>query len=85
MSRLPRFEGYRFIGTRDTMVVYDCDVQGEFDELHERVEVEDLGGRLLLQSFAPDTVTEARNRGFRPVTSTRLLPVAGQDEPESDL
>ncbi len=85
MSRLPRFEAYRFIGTRDTMVVYDCDDQDQFEELRGRDESEDLGGRLLLQSFAPDTITEARNRGFHRVSSGRLLPIGGQDEPESDL
>lgn len=85
MSRLPRFETYRFIGTRDTMVVYDCDIDDEFHEVRYRVDNEDLGGRLLLQSFSPDTVDEARNRGFHAASSARLLPVAGQDEPESDL
>ena len=85
MSRLARFEGHRFIGTRDTMVVYDCDEPDEFDELKERVESEDLVGRLLVQSFAPDTLAEARNRCFHPVSSPRLLPVGGQEEPESDL
>lgn len=85
MSRLPRFERYRFVGTRDTMIVYDCDDDDQFAELAEREESEKLGGRLFLQSFAPDTITEARNRGFRPVAAGRLLPVAGQDESESDL
>lgn len=67
------------------MLVYDCDDEDQFDELREREASEDLGGRLLLQSFAPDTIAEARNRGFRPVRSGRLLWVSGQDEPESDL
>lgn len=85
MSRLSRFEGYRFIGVRDTMLVYDCDDDQQFEELKERVEEEDLSGRLLLQSFAPDTVVEARNRGFRPATKTAPIPVGGQAQPESDL
>lgn len=67
MSRLSRFEHYRFIGTRDTMRVYDCEDPDQFDELNERVEAEGLVERLLVQSFAPDTVEEARNRGFKPV------------------
>lgn len=67
------------------MRVYDCDDPDEFEELRERVESEDLVGRLLLQSFAPDTLAEARNRCFHPVASARLLPLGGQDEPESDL
>ena len=67
MSRLSRFEGYRFVGTRDTMRVYDCDDDDQFSELDERVTSEDLLGQKLLQAFAPDTVDEARNRGFKPV------------------
>ena len=67
MSRLSRFEGYRFVGTRDEMRVYDCDDHAQFESLAERVSTEDLVGRKLVQSFAPDTLDEARNRGFRPV------------------
>lgn len=67
MSRLSRFEDHRFVGTRDTMRVYDCDDDGQFDDLRERVESERLVERLLVQSFAPDTVDEARNRGFKPL------------------
>ena len=67
MSRLGRFEEYRFIGTRDTMRVYDCDNDQEYEELSRRVVEEDLVGRKLLQSFAPDTLDEARNRSFKAV------------------
>lgn len=69
MSRLSRFEEYRFVGTRDDMKIYDCDDAEQFEILRGRVEDEDLVGRKLLQSFAPDTDTEARNRGFRPSAS----------------
>lgn len=64
MSRLARFEDYRFIGVRDTMRVYDSDSPEDFQALQDRVSDEGLLGRTLLQSFAPDTVEEARNRGF---------------------
>lgn len=67
MSRLPRFEHYRFVGARDTMRVYDCDDADEFAELEEKVRAENLMTLKLLQTFAPDTVDEARNRGFRPL------------------
>jgi hypothetical protein len=66
MGRLRRFPERRFVGTRDDMVVYDCDDDDQFTVLSERVEKDDLVGRLLVQSFAPDTAAEARNRGFRP-------------------
>lgn len=65
MSRLGRFEEYRYIGVRDTMRFYDCDDSDQFEELQNRVDSEDLIGRTMLQSFAPDTPEEAVNRGFR--------------------
>jgi hypothetical protein len=67
VSRLARFEDYRFVGIRDTMRVYDSDDPDQFEELERRVTQEDLVGRLLVQAFAPDTLDEARNRGFKPV------------------
>ncbi len=71
MSRLARFEGYRFIGTRDTMRVYDCDDPDQFEDLTARVEEGDLLRGKQLQAFSPDTLTEAVNRGFRPVQLSR--------------
>lgn len=67
MSRLGRFEHYRYVGVRDTMRFYDCDDDSQFDELKTRVEAEDLVGRNRLQAFAPDTPEEAANRGYSPV------------------
>lgn len=67
MSRLARFEAYRFLGVRDTMRFYDCDDDEQFAELSDRMAGEDLVVRNLIQTFAPDDPTEARNRGFRPV------------------
>jgi hypothetical protein len=67
-NRLPRFESYRFIGTRDEMKVYDCDDQGQFAVLSARVDEEALLADNQLQSFAPDTLEEARNRGFADAT-----------------
>ena len=48
------------------MEVYDCDDSDQFAELEERVEEQDLMNRKLLQSFAPDSLDEAANRGFSP-------------------
>lgn len=67
MGRLARFEHYRYVGVRDTMRVYDCDDPDQFTALSERVAEEDLVARTMVQSFSPDTVLEAENRGFRPV------------------
>lgn len=69
MARLRRFEDYRFVGTRDTMLVYDTDDPEQLAQLEARVEADDLFNRILLQSFAPDTLAEARNRSFRPAAS----------------
>ncbi len=66
MSRLRRFEHHRFIGARDTMVVYDGDDPDQLAELTARVEESGLFDRNLLQTFGPDTLAEARNRGFTP-------------------
>lgn len=66
MARLRRFEDHRFVGTRDTMVVYDTDDADQLADLDARVEADDLLDRTLLQTFAPDTLAEARNRCFRP-------------------
>ena len=67
MSRLARFEHYRYVGVRDTMRVYDCDDQDQFTKLSERVKAGDLVTRKMVQAFSPDTLLEAENRGFRPV------------------
>lgn len=67
MPRLPRFEGHRFVGTRDDMRFHDCDDEAQFELLRARVESEQLLGAKGLQTFGPDTAAEARNRGFRPV------------------
>jgi len=64
LARLSRFEKHRFVGTRDDMVLYDCDDEAGLAALQERVRADELLRRNLLQSFAPDTVAEANNRGF---------------------
>ena len=65
MGRLRRFDEHRFIGTRDTMRVYDCDDPDQFATLEGRAEEADLFAANLFSTFAPDTLAEARNRGFR--------------------
>ena len=69
MGRLRRFEDHRFVGTRDTMKVYDCDDDDQFTALDDRAG--ELDGRNLFQTFGPDTLTEAANRGFRPAGGRR--------------
>ena len=47
------------------MRVYDTDVEIESELLSERIAEDNLFNRKLLQSFGPDTLPEARSRGFR--------------------
>lgn len=48
------------------MTVYDCDDPEQFSVLESRIECDDLLARKLVQTYGPDTLAEARNRGFRP-------------------
>ena len=48
------------------MAVYDCDDEQQFATLEQRVADDGLLAQDLLQAFGPDTLAEARNRGFRP-------------------
>jgi hypothetical protein len=65
-GRLRRFEGHRWVGLRDTMTVYDCDDEEQFAALSTRADDDDLVRRRMVQTFGPDTLAEARNRGFAP-------------------
>ena len=67
MARLKRFESHRYVGSRDDMRVYDTDDAVQADSLVERVAADDLVGRNLVQTFSPDELSEARNRGFKPI------------------
>ncbi|HSJ27033.1 MAG TPA: hypothetical protein VLB67_02415 [Acidimicrobiia bacterium] len=64
MGRLRRFTDHRFVGARDTMRVYDCDDEADFSELEARAVALEASNQL--QTFGPDTLSEARNRGFEP-------------------
>jgi len=66
MGRLRRFEHHRFVGLRDTMIVYDCDDDTQFEALAGRIEADDLVRGRQVQAFGPDSLAEARNRGFSP-------------------
>ncbi len=59
-ARPPRFEHHRFVGDKRTQVVYDLD-----DPSLDKSVVEDLVAHGQLLAFAPDSLAEARNRGYR--------------------
>ena len=67
MSAMARLGSHRFIGTRDTMRVYDIEDLDEKATFEFRLTSDDLIDQNLIQTFGPDTLPEARNRGFRPI------------------
>lgn len=66
MPRIRHFDHHRFIGLRDTMLVFDTDDPDQANLAEELVGSGALA-RLAVSTFAPDTLVEARNRGYRPV------------------
>ena len=66
MSRVKRFEEFRFVGVRDTMTVYDTDDADQTEALETRIDSDNMVSAKQLQAFGPDTLEEARNRGFSP-------------------
>jgi len=58
MDRHPKFEHSRYLGDKRTQLVYDLDSWDDESVVSEFV---DAGVAL---SFAPDTLPEARNRGY---------------------
>ncbi|MCO5317709.1 MAG: hypothetical protein M9942_04640 [Microthrixaceae bacterium] len=61
MQRPGKFEHNRFVGDKRTQVVYDVDELGaeHADLIEELMEAETF------LCFGPDTLAEARNRGYR--------------------
>ena len=58
MERPSKFEHTRFLGDKRTQLVYDLDTWTDQDVIDEIVEAE-VG-----LCFGPDTLAEARNRGY---------------------
>ncbi len=70
MQRPSRFEHARFLGDKRTQLVYDLDTVDDADAsvIHE---IADAGVGI---QFGPDTLAEARNRGYTLATpGTRRL------------
>lgn len=60
MARPARFEHHRYLGDKRSQVLHDLDGVGEGCRLDELLASEQFA------TFGPDTVPEARNRGYRP-------------------
>jgi hypothetical protein len=67
MSRPTKFEEFRYVGDKRSQVVYDLDT----DDSESVAAVEELMVSEQFLAFAPDTLEEARNRGYRPHRSIR--------------
>ena len=60
MDRPKEYHEHRYIGDKRTQVVYDLDnAENNGDVIAELVESEQVA------TFGPDTLPEARNRGYR--------------------
>jgi hypothetical protein len=59
VTELPRFEGFRYVGDKRSQVVYDLEHPPPDDVLDELTASEEF------TCFGPDTLPEARNRGYR--------------------
>lgn len=59
MERPTRVHGFRWLGDKRTQYVFDLDDIGDEDVIHEIIESEQY------LVFGPDTLAEARNRGYR--------------------
>ena len=59
MNRPIRYEHNRFLGDKRRQVVYDL------DDVTERAVVDELVASEQVATFGPDTLAEARNRGYR--------------------
>ncbi len=59
MERPTRFEHHRWLGDKRTQVVHDLDGQGD------QAIIDELMAAETYLCFGPDTLAEARNRGYR--------------------
>jgi len=63
MKRMSVFENNRFIGDKRTQEVYDLDELDQTESM--QVLIDELLENETFICFAPDTLAEARNRGYR--------------------
>jgi hypothetical protein len=68
MERPARFEHSRFLGDKRTQLVYDVDAWDDEQVIDEIVAAETA------TCFGPDTLAEARNRGYRAAQPGRRRP-----------
>jgi hypothetical protein len=64
MERPGKFEHHRWVGDKRTRIVYDV------DNMADPAPIEELMQAGTYLCFGPDTLAEARNRGYRPFNGT---------------
>jgi hypothetical protein len=64
MSKPVALEEFRYVGDKRTQIVYDMDEMSANERVAEAVA--DLVATQDFACFGPDTLAEARNRGYRP-------------------
>jgi hypothetical protein len=69
VGRPTRFENNRYVGDKRTQVVYDLDLADKDPAVADAVE--ELLASEQFAAFGPDTLAEARNRGYRSHRSIR--------------
>lgn len=67
MARPTRFEHHKYMGDKRTQILYDLDLYQEDPEV--TAAVDDVLVAETFLAFGPDTIPEARNRGYRPYRS----------------
>ncbi|MGH9282539.1 MAG: hypothetical protein ACRD0S_06330, partial [Acidimicrobiales bacterium] len=67
-DRPARFRHHRWLGDKRSMVVHDLDAA------RPACAVDELAGSGQAASFGPDSLPEARNRGYRPCPHCRSAP-----------
>jgi hypothetical protein len=74
VARPTRFEHFRYLGDKRSQVVYDLDL---VEEAGLGEVIDELVASEQFAAFGPDTLAEARNRGYRPHRSIREAAASG--------
>jgi len=69
MARPLPFEHYRYLGDKATQVVYDLDLYGVDPAVTKEIDLVLASERFI--AISPQTLAEARNRGYHPHRSVR--------------
>ena len=73
MSRPVRFEHYRYVGDKRSLIVHDLDNTGEACGIDELMASEQF------LAIAPESIAEAKNRGYRPCRHCVVLETASSE------